>query len=141
MNLKYLCMLNINRDVLHPNSRDSFLAAARRWGAQYVEIVSRSAVHEHHFMQKLSVHEWFPDGARVCCLDADTVIRSDCPDLFEMVPEHELGLVRSWQPGHECGHQTTVNGAGNMNFRNWILPKNGTMADCFSFPRVFTGPV
>ena len=57
MNLKYLCTLNINRDVLHPNSRDSFLAAARRWGAQYVEIVSRSAVHEHHFMQKLSVHE------------------------------------------------------------------------------------
>ena len=108
MQIKYLCTLNVNRDVLHPNSRDSFLAAARRWGAQYVEIVTKSPSHEHHFIQKLSMYEWFPDGARVCYLDADMVIRSDCPDLFEMVPEHELGLVRCWQPGHECGQQSIV---------------------------------
>jgi hypothetical protein len=104
----YLCTLNVNHDVMHPNSRESLMAAARRWRAQYVEIVSPSPGEPHHYFQKLMVERQFPDDARVCFLDADTIIRSDCPDLFKIVPEEELGLVRSWQPGHECGEQSVV---------------------------------
>lgn len=106
--LRYLCTLSVNQDVVHPNSRESFIAAARRWGAQYVEIVSTSDLHEHHYIQKLTIEKWFPDNARVCYFDADTIIRSDCPNLFELVPEWELGLVRSWQPGHHCGNQGVI---------------------------------
>jgi hypothetical protein len=104
--MNHLVTLNIGSDVIHPNSRASFLAAARRWGAQYIEITTPLAPeHGYHgaWAEKLFLDLHLPDG-RFIYLDGDTVIRHDAPSPFEIVPPGTWG----WTRNNIASHRTTA---------------------------------
>ena len=96
---KIVCTLNVGQDVVLPNARNSIREAARRWGANYLEIVTPTG-HRHHYEEKLHLDEHLPDGYRVLYYDADVVIRNDCPSPFEVVPEGHWAWPRSYHPSH-----------------------------------------
>lgn len=121
--MNYLVTMNIERDVVHPNSRASFLHAARRWGAQYVEITAPIAPavrddlgeegYQKAWAEKVYLDWHLPDG-RFCYVDADTVIRSDCPSPFEIVPEGTWAWAPNNITGHECTAETVL-----RDFADW----------------------
>ena len=97
---RYLVTLNVSHEFLGENARRSFRAAARRWGAQYLEILT-PAHPGQPLLDKLCLPDFLPQTGRFAFLDADTLIRADCPSLFDIVPEGHFGGVLSHQPGHE----------------------------------------
>jgi hypothetical protein len=46
---RYLGTLNVGREFLGENARRSFRAAARRWGAQYLEVLTDAHLGEALF--------------------------------------------------------------------------------------------
>lgn len=96
MNL--IATLNLG-SFLRPNVRASHLAAAHRWGCDYVTIDRPYGDRADLFGAKLQLfykYPW-PDGCRVLYIDGDALIRSDCPDPFAIVPEKCLGIVENNQ--------------------------------------------
>jgi hypothetical protein len=99
--MNFVITLNTGHNVLHDNARASMREAARRWKADYLEIVTPTGdTKQHHYYQKLRLADHLPDGSRIAYFDADCVIRSDCPSLFDIVPEGQLGWVRTHHPSH-----------------------------------------
>ena len=104
---KIVCTLNVGRNVIHDNARASMREAARRWGANYLEIlIPTGDVGQHYYYQKLQLSQHLPDNTRVVYYDGDVVIRSDCPSPFDIVPEGMLGLVRSHTFSHGGASQS-----------------------------------
>ena len=97
---RYLVTLNVGREFLGENARRSFRAAARRWDAQYVEILTPAHPGEP-LVNKLCLPDFLPQAGRFAFFDADALIRVDCPSLFDIVPEGHFGGALSHQPGHE----------------------------------------
>lgn len=95
---RIVCTLNVGGDWLMPNARDSLREAARRWGANYMEIVVGTGL--HHWHEKLFLDRHLADGYRIAYYDGDVLIRHDCPSPFEVVPAGHWGLVRNFHPNH-----------------------------------------
>lgn len=80
--------------VLHEHARQSFLAAAQRWGAAYVEVTE--ATRQHPVRQpatlKLAAFAYTTSEA-VFIVDADAVISARCPDPFQTFPADLLSVV------------------------------------------------
>lgn len=81
------------KSFLPAQAQASMKAAAERWNVQYVEVTEPLAP-IHHFWQKT----WVPFTVgqafdRVAVLDADMLVRSDCPNVFDLVPENAFGVV------------------------------------------------
>ena len=93
--------LNVHNDWLPHNFRESMRHAAQRWGAEFVEIRTPIVPWPDPYWEKLNLDRHLTMYERVVYLDRDVVIRSDCPNLFELVPEEAFGYVPSEQPGHE----------------------------------------
>jgi hypothetical protein len=91
-----LLVLNVGGRSLHPRSRASFQAAAKRWGVEFVERTKPLAP-VHHFWQKAFAIEEMLDFDRVLQLDADMLIRWDAPSPFRLVPDDHIGVVSSRQ--------------------------------------------
>lgn len=112
---KLVCTLNVGRDVLYQNARNSLREAARRWGADYLEILTTTG-NRHHWEEKLHLDEHLSDGFRVLYYDGDVVVRKDCPSPFEVVPEGHWAQVRNYHPSH----------AGTLAAVQAALPKYAT---------------
>ena len=98
---KYVTTLNTGRNVLHENARASLREAARRWCADYVELLTALAPEPRTpYHEKIHIDEHFGSDCRVLYYDGDVVVRSDCPSPFDIVPPGKLGLVRSHYPSH-----------------------------------------
>jgi len=84
--LNYLATINTG-NFMCENVRESFQAAAKRWGAEYVEITEPFASGTHPFEMKLELplYPWQP-GYRVFFAEGDVLIRDDCPSPFDEVP-------------------------------------------------------
>lgn len=81
-----LITINFN-DFLSDNVRASFQDAARRWGAEYVEITPANAVPGRGpLQQKFHLFD-FTDADRIVCIDADAILREDAPSPFLTLPE------------------------------------------------------
>jgi hypothetical protein len=91
-----LVVLNVGRKSLHPKSKESFLAAASRWGVEFVEITEPLAP-VHHFWQKAFAITATSRFDRVIQMDADMLIRWDAPSPLELVPEDHIGVVSARQ--------------------------------------------
>lgn len=91
-----LVTLNIGGSSLHPKSRESFEAAASRWGCEFVELTNRLAPC-HVFWQKAFVPVRMCDFDRVLQLDADMLVRADAPSPFGLVPDDSVGVVSACQ--------------------------------------------
>jgi hypothetical protein len=93
MNAIYVVNYN---DILSNNSRLSFIDAAKRWNAEYVEITESSGLNLAKGMKATAIKVkafGLTRAARILIIDADVIIRSDCPSLFEVVPESMLGAA------------------------------------------------
>ena len=94
-----LVVLNLN-NFMPQKVRDSFEHAAMRWGCWYEEITEPLGP-MHIFWQKTAIplNGHVARFDRVLQLDADMLIRFDCPNIFDLVPEENIGVVSEWQPG------------------------------------------
>ena len=93
-------VLNLYGDGMESNARASIMAAAARWGAEYVEITKGLFGWRDPFWEKLNLDRHTRRFERVVSFDRDVVVREDCPNLFEQIPSNEFGAVPSEQPGH-----------------------------------------
>lgn len=95
-----LLVMNLN-NFMPTAARDSMRDAAQRWGCEYVEITRPLASIPPVWQKTLiptSTHAAPFD--RVLVLDADMLIRSDCPSPFNLVPSDKIGVVSRVQPGN-----------------------------------------
>lgn len=92
-----LCTINLC-GFLRPNVRESFLDACARWGCDYFEITERETDHRHFIDVKHDLCR-FPQlaGKRVMYIDADAVIREDCPNLWDWVEPGYFAAVQNDQ--------------------------------------------
>jgi hypothetical protein len=94
---RILCTINIGR-FLRPNVRRSFLAACERWGCEYFEIDEIQTPYTHFIDIKHDLCNFEQlQGKRVLYIDADAVIREDCPDPWQWVPEGYFAGVQNDQ--------------------------------------------
>jgi hypothetical protein len=73
-------------------------AYADRIGAKFWRAVAPTVFpdkpHLANFEKLLFFQPFFGEQFdRICIIDADCLIRNDCPDLFEVVPENEIGML------------------------------------------------
>lgn len=90
-------------------TRPNFEAYADKVGADLIVMKEMSGGFPSAHWLKLAIHEFLHKKYhRLIYLDADLIIRPDTPDLFEIVPETELGIFNEgkWTPRaiaiHEC---------------------------------------
>ena len=77
---------------LWAKTRPSFEAYAQRIGAELLVIGPQPDIPSQHWA-KLSIYELLKKRFnRVAYIDADALIRDDCPSLFDVVPEDSLGI-------------------------------------------------
>lgn len=70
----------------------SFEAYARRIGADLITMGYHSGLPSQHWV-KLGIYELLKKKYhRLIYIDADALIRADCPNLFDVVPEDSLGI-------------------------------------------------
>ena len=94
-----ICVLNLN-SFLPTQCRASFQAAATRWQCEYIEIREPLAQIHHFWIKSLIPTSCYVTRfERVLQLDADVLIRSDCPSPFDLVPPGKIGVVTRVQPG------------------------------------------
>ena len=129
-NLALVC-LDLPPSQAHPKVYRSFEDAARRWDAEVIWIQEpiRDA---HPYWQKISICRWLrehhPHIERVAQLDNDILIRSDCPSLFELVPEDAFGCY-SFGGLHadrfKKAHRNWAERAGLQPAPLWMHPNAG----------------
>jgi hypothetical protein len=100
---KHVVTLNVN-NWASPNAIASQRAAAERWGAEYHEFTKPWCIGTDPsdvFAAKFDLGDLpFEQPCRVVWLDADVIVRADCPSLFEVVPVGTFGGVLNDQ-GYE----------------------------------------
>jgi hypothetical protein len=75
-------------EITHPTLR----AYAEKIGADFVVLDEKKVSTKYLQYEKFQLFDLFSKYKRILYLDSDITIRPDCPDLFELVPEHKLGL-------------------------------------------------
>ncbi len=84
--MKILATVNLGGTYIPQNVMESHIAAASRWGAQYLQLTSLWGETDQMWVAKTRLHRaGFPAEAQVCYIDGDAVIRADCPDVFDLV--------------------------------------------------------
>ncbi len=84
---------------------------AKRVGAEIISISEQKISKTYPHYEKFIIREFLKDFDRVLFLDADTIIRHDCPNLFEMVPESALGMYDEGlltNPEEKAVHKETM---------------------------------
>ena len=119
---KHVVTLNVN-NWASPNAIASQRAAAERWGAEYHEFTKPWCIGTDPadvFAAKFDLHLLpFKLPCRVVWLDADVMVRIDCPSLFELVPVGTFGGVLNNQDGSDLQYQVA---------RDWWKKVNGDVA-------------
>lgn len=92
-------VLSIGRDMLCSASGESMVAAANRWGADFIVIRSPILGDAHPYWQKLGVYQTMENYDQVLQLDADMLVSRTCPDPFALVELQTFGVVSVDQPG------------------------------------------
>lgn len=80
-------------DFLCKNARESFLDAARRWHAEFVEVTEKNGIPgvlPYH--QKWCLFD-LCNADRIFYIDADAIIRQDAPSPFDLCPQEDFGAV------------------------------------------------
>lgn len=96
-----LALATINfHDVLCRNARQSFEAAARRWGAEFIELTEENTPSDIPCqICKTIIFDVAPWADRVFYVDgSDAIIRGDAPSPFDVCPPDKLGAVEDGEP-------------------------------------------
>jgi lipopolysaccharide biosynthesis glycosyltransferase len=73
--------------------------------------------------EKLKIHDYLDRYDRIIYLDADVLVRKDCPNLFDVVPENRLGMCN--ESGNNAWHPDTA------DFRNHMEKRMRNAADFY----------
>ena len=65
---------------------------AEKIGADFINIDKFDGNYITQKWNKFHIHELLNKYKRILYLDIDMIIREDCPNLFEIVPENKLGM-------------------------------------------------
>jgi len=76
---------------IHAVTAPTQRAYAERLGADYLVLKELGPDQTTPHWEKLRIHELLLQYERIVYLDADVLVRDDCPDLFAEVPETQLG--------------------------------------------------
>ncbi len=74
-------------EITHPLMR----TYARRISAEFKVITEKKVSQTTVHWEKFQIKELLDTYDRILFLDTDIIVRGDCPDLFELVPEESLG--------------------------------------------------
>lgn len=91
MNL--IVTMNGGGDFIPPNALRSHMSYAARCHALYLQFVDRGDA----LLVKMGALAGHFGGSRVLWIDGDTIIRDDCPNLFDAVPRDMIGAVQNDQ--------------------------------------------
>jgi hypothetical protein len=100
-------------NFLPGKARRAIQSAATRWHAAYVELTDplrADGIVVHPFWQKTLIPD-APEVAvydRLLVLDCDILIRSDCPSLFDLVPNNAIGVVSRVQSHRPRAMRTRI---------------------------------
>lgn len=85
-------------DQTHPLMQ----AYSQRIGADFIKITNSNnqvtGIHSGYKLEKFQIYNYLSIYDRIIYLDGDIVIHPQCPNLLELVPEHQLGVVCEVQP-------------------------------------------
>lgn len=74
-------------ELTHPTIK----AYADKIDADFVVIRDKKISTKFFHYEKFQIYDLFKDYSRIIYLDTDLIIRPDCPNLFDIVPEYFLG--------------------------------------------------
>jgi len=73
--------------ITHPSIR----AYAEKIGAKFL-VIDKGTVYPHPSWEKFQAYDLFEEYDRILLMDTDIIVRKDCPNLFDIVPEDSLGM-------------------------------------------------
>lgn len=133
---KCIAVLDLPPRRSHGKTRDSFHAAASRWGCEVIWI-RQPLASCHPFWQKFLVCSHVHNvlgHCHVLQLDNDMLIRDDCPSPFDRISESQFGLVAGRQGlfdrlGRDAwayrAHGTWARRLGTVAAPTWSHPNGG----------------
>ena len=90
-------------------SLPSIKAYAKKIGADFLNIDEFNAYYITQKWNKFHIHELLNKYRRIIYLDIDVLVREDTPNLFEIVPENNLGMFNEgrYTPRYEYLEQAS----------------------------------
>lgn len=86
------------KGTMSDDTRNSMVSAAERWEADFFEVRESDAPFAHQGLKMCAFD--FCDHDRLLIIDADTIMRHDVPNLFDLVPEDQYGATKNNQAHH-----------------------------------------
>ena len=80
-----------NYERISVMTRPSIEAYAKKIGAEFVYLDQRKISKTTPHWEKFQIYDLLNKYERIIYLDADLIVREDCPNLFELVPSLRLG--------------------------------------------------
>lgn len=92
-----MCFGEFNKmaEITHP----SIKAYADKIGADFVVIKEKKVSENFIHYEKFQIYDLFKKYNRLIYIDTDVIVRPDCPNLFEEVPEYKLGIFNEGRFG------------------------------------------
>lgn len=92
------CLFTVNiGNVLNETYRESFVAACKRWGCDFVEVTDCSAEHPFASFEKYYRTIQFGKYEYFIYLDPDCLISENCPSPFDLIKPREIIAVPDFQ--------------------------------------------
>jgi hypothetical protein len=132
--VNWVVVLNIC-DVLCSNARESQQSAAQRWGCGYAELTERFSDLDPSWDKYGNIvrFAYSHDVDRMLYLDADTLVRSDAPNPFELFTDlNALYAVLDFRPEYDA----VITEEWHRVITSWPL---GIVHGWFNWPGIVTG--
>lgn len=127
---RYVVSMNLGGTFIPKNVQESHLDSANRWGAEYIQIsgpLGESC--KSPFGIKMEMFRiGFEPHDHIVWIDGDAVIRSDCPSLFDLVPDGSFGAVCNAQDERQDENLQTIAGLA----RDWVPSMQCDQSDYFN---------
>ena len=89
---KAIVTLSKDFDEVSSLTHPTIQAYADKIGAEFIVIDKVKISKKFFHYEKFQIYDLLTRYKRILYLDSDILVRPDCPDLFEIVPEHKIGL-------------------------------------------------
>ena len=98
---------------------------AKSIGADFLVVSEQKISKLHPDYEKFVVHDLLKTYDRVLLIDTDVIVRPDCPNLFDLVPENKLGMYDEGlltTPEEKAVHRRTMELAFSQH-SNFPMPE------------------
>lgn len=91
MNLVLTIAIGEDYEKIAKLTHDNIRVYADRFGSEFMCIDKQRISYTTPHWEKFQIHDLLDEYDRILYLDTDIIIRDDCPNLFDEVPEDKLG--------------------------------------------------